>query len=238
MSKLMVAIGTILAITVGFFISGESLAGGNIQVNGSAEKGQTVWENEQITLDGTLVNFGGMTEQEILEQIKMSPEDEAKIVHEVPPCPVIIDGVKYEPEQIHLFDGQQLGFITGKDGRLYAFTTEEGIHQFMKDQNYPTTSVNETSSVATTDTMSHFYVDALYAGGKLDLVYYASFSYLSSAWDNVISSMQISGSCIYCRLYDYPSFQGDYHQASAGAGQPWLTWFGWNDRASSILHVN
>src|SRR3989338_10367662 len=81
-----------------------------------------------------IVNFSGMTKEEIFKQIQMSPEDEAKIVHVVPPSKeVIIDGVVYKSEDIHLFDGQQLGFITGTDGRLYAFTTEAGFQVFKQE---------------------------------------------------------------------------------------------------------
>jgi hypothetical protein len=100
-------------------------------------------------------DFGGMTMAEILEIIKMSPEAEAKIIHQVPSCPVIIDGVKYEPEQIHLFDGQQLGFISGKDGNLYAFTTEEGLQRFKEAEGL----TKDFLSPKIAGSMSYFYKD-------------------------------------------------------------------------------
>lgn len=75
-----------------------------------------------------------VTKAEFQEKSKMSPEAEAAIVHEVPPCPIVIDGIRYEPERIHLFDGQRLGFAVGNDGGLYAFTTEEGMERFQQEQ--------------------------------------------------------------------------------------------------------
>jgi hypothetical protein len=80
------------------------------------------------------VDFSGLTREEILKAIEMSPEDEAEIVHRVPSCDeIVIDGTVYSSEEIRKFDGQQLGFITGNDGRLYAFTTEEGFQKFKQE---------------------------------------------------------------------------------------------------------
>jgi len=236
MLKLVTAICIVIAITAALFISGELLANGYYPGYFSDTGDSITWEKEQVTPYGTVVYFNGLTEAEILEKIKMSPEDEAKIVHEVPPCPVIIDGIKYEPEQVHLFDGQQLGFITGKDGQLYAFTTEEGIRRFRENQKILVPSVQE-ASVKMLDNMSHFYRDAFLAGDKLDLIYYASLSVMTSTWNNQISSLQTSSSCLYCRLYDYEYFQGDYHEVQSSTTELWLFYYGWNDRASSILHI-
>ena len=44
----------------------------------------------------------GTTKAEFMAAHKMDPEAEAAIVHQAPPVPVIIDGILYEPEQIHL----------------------------------------------------------------------------------------------------------------------------------------
>jgi hypothetical protein len=237
MLKKTLAIGIILIITISLVVSSTVFANSVIEPAGQPTETSIEWENQQVTPDGIIVDFSGMTESEILEKIKMSPEAEAKIVHEVPPCPVIIDGTKYQPEQVHLFDGQQLGFITGKEGLLYAFTTEDGIHRFMKEQNSPDAALEKKELALTKDTMSHFYLDAFCAGDKLDVAYTEDYIALSSLWDNLLSSMQVSTECTYCRIYDYENFQGDFHQTSAGDTEQWLNYYGWNDRASSILHV-
>ncbi len=86
-----------------------------------------------LPVDASLIDREDAITTDGLYIEEMSPEDEAGIVHDVPPCPVIIDGVLYEPEQIHLFDGQRLGFTVGNDGRLYAFTTVEGMRSFLQE---------------------------------------------------------------------------------------------------------
>ncbi|MDD5190600.1 MAG: hypothetical protein PHE50_06120 [Dehalococcoidales bacterium] len=103
---------------------------------GYVKDGKTVQFISGIETDGMIMqDFSGMTAAEIDAKYKMSPEEEAKIVHEVPPCPEItIDGILYKSEDIHKFDGQQLGFTTDSSGTLYAFTTEEGIAKFREAQ--------------------------------------------------------------------------------------------------------
>ena len=83
-------------------------------------------------------NSGGQQKITSLKELEalypMSPEAEAAIVHDIPACPVIIDGVSYEPEDVTLFNGQRLRFSVGKDKNLYAFTTVEGLEEFLQDQ--------------------------------------------------------------------------------------------------------
>jgi hypothetical protein len=237
MFKRLLTIGIILAISVVFFIGGTASANGSTRLEYQSPESSIEGENQQVTPDGVVVDFSGMTEAEILEKIKMSPEAEKAIVHEVPPCPVIIDGIKYQPEQIYLFDGQQLGFVAGDDGLLYAFTTEAGIHRFIKGKNGLSASSEKSKLPLSKDTMSHFYLDAFLAGDKLDVAYTVDYSSLSSLWNNLISSLEVSTECTYCRIYEYANFQGDYHQTSGGDTEQWLDYYGWNDRASSILHV-
>lgn len=71
---------------------------------------------------------------ELIALHPMSPEEEAAIVHGIPAYPVIIDGVSYEPEGVALFNGQRLHFVTGKDGKLYAFTAVEGLEKCIQEQ--------------------------------------------------------------------------------------------------------
>jgi len=184
-----------------------------------------------------VVAFSGMTKAEVLSKIQMSAKEEATVVHETPPCSIIIDGVLYEPEQIHLFDGKQLGFVMGKDGLLYAFTTEDRLQKFKQEQSQ--ISPEQDTSVSdnmTSGTYSHFYYDWFYGEPVINLDYRVSLANLPPGWDNNISSEQISILGTACRLYDYVDFGGDYFEQPAGSSYAALWLAGWNDRASSILH--
>ncbi len=188
--------------------------------------------------DIKIVDFGGMTSEEIFTAIQMSPEEEGKIVHYVPSCPrIIIDGVAYKSAEIHMFDGQQLGFMVGFDGNLYAFTTEEGFQTFKQGQLESASDINSGSVILSIDPVySHYYYDWYCGGSVINLHYQISLSNLPSEWDNQISSMEVNTSCYATRLYDYIDFGGDYFEALAGTTYSVLFFQGWNDRASSILH--
>ena len=71
---------------------------------------------------------------EITAMYPMSPEDEAAIVHTTPQVPVIINGIKYDPEDVVLFNGQRLHFTVGKDKQLYAFSDVKELEEFLYSQ--------------------------------------------------------------------------------------------------------
>jgi hypothetical protein len=164
---------------------------------------------------------------------QMSPEAEAAIIHEVPPCPVIIDGTLYKPEQIHLFDGQRLGFTVGNDGQLYAFTTEKGLEKFMEEQN----NDQGKSGYAILDTLSYFYKDWYYSGDYVGCTPGYGFATLGSM-DNAISSFTANSAASKVRLYENTYLQGDYFERPGGDSISVLFVFGWNDRASSVFAYN
>ena len=94
---------------------------------------------ERIETEGSWAEF--------IDSHPMDPKEEAAIVHDIPPCPVVIDGTLCKPEQIRLFNGQRLGFTT-YDGTLYAFTTAKEMEKFLKSQitkmklNFTTNATN------------------------------------------------------------------------------------------------
>ena len=183
-----------------------------------------------------------MTEEEYNKKYQMSAEDEAAIVHDIPPCPVIIDGIQYEPEQIHLFDGQRLGFTVGNDGKLYAFTTEEGIEKFRQQQSTSSIEKIESSGeMATLDIYSYFYEDWYYGGDFLAVPpgypqgYIPNLGVPAIGMDNMISSFIASSAASKIRLYDYTNYGGDYFERSGGTSIAWLYLYGWNDKASSLI---
>jgi hypothetical protein len=186
--------------------------------------------------DVKIVDFSGMSRDQIFEKIKMPQEEEAKIVHQVPPtAEVIIDGIGYKSEDIHIFDGQQLGFVTGNDGELYAFTSENGLQGFRESQSTKSTSSGD--AILSVDSQyTHYYADWYLNGSAINCYYQVSLAALPQGWDNVISSLEVNTSCYATRLYDYADFGGDYFESLAGTTYNVLWTYGWNDRASSTLH--
>jgi hypothetical protein len=174
---------------------------------------------------------------ELIAKHAMSPEAEAKIVQTVPPCPVIIDGVLYQPEQIHLFDGQQLGFTVGNDGKLYAFTTDEALDKFVQEQRSQL-QTRYTPVPQVLPTYGLFCANAGYIGS---LVYgptgtqIKDLSNIGWNFNDMISSEVIGSSVPDADLYEDTNYQGNYFRQSG----PWhsenLSAYGWNDRASSLI---
>jgi hypothetical protein len=173
----------------------------------------------------------GTSQAEFMEEHKMTPEAEAKIVHTVPQVPVIIDGIRYEPEQIHLFDGRQIGFTVGQDDQLYAFTSYKGLENFLAISELP----EETKLLFMA---SHYYEDTWYSGLKqLEVDTGVTWHYLSYAlMDNIFSSMEINATADNgITLFDLPNLQGDYFHGYYGIPYPNLSTYGWDNRASSLV---
>jgi len=173
----------------------------------------------------------GTSKEEFMKSRRMPAEAESKIVHTVPPVPVIIDGQYYEPEQIHLFDGRQLGLTVGKDGQLYAFTNYQDLESFLA-------SDNDVKSMVSFFLATRFCEGTLYAGPTyLEVDPGVTWNYLSYAsLDNKISSMEIIATADNgLTLFDYTNLQGDYFHGYCGTLYPNLDTYGWNDRASSLV---
>lgn len=157
----------------------------------------------------------------------MSSATEKAIVHQIPPCPVVIDGVQYAATDISQFNGIQLGFITGSDGTLYAFTTAEGLEQFQQE------SAQVVPLQPTPDSV--FYKDWLYTGDSFGIVPGVGLPVLSAiGFDKCISSVQVSTLASWAYLFDYTYYGGDYFAMQSGSGHSILALEGWNDRASSV----
>lgn len=192
---------------------------------------------ENYTFDQPTVNITDshpLTPSQIEALYPMSPEAEAAIVHVVPPCPVIIDGIRYKAEEINLFNGQRLRFTVDKAGALYAFTTAKGLEEFAE------TAYGEmvfcvaggSGTAATGLSYSVFFVDMWYGGSKLSVDPGTQLPSLGPL-DNAISSAQICDQAgVY--IYEYLNFGGSYFYMPPGSTWTMLTFQGWNDRVSSI----
>jgi hypothetical protein len=55
-----------------------------------------------------------------------------RIVHQTPTLPIVIDGVRYAPEQIHRFDGRPLYIRSAPDGKsLIAYSHVKAFQRFL-----------------------------------------------------------------------------------------------------------
>jgi len=193
-------------------------------VGGYTKNGQTFWIVPGGDINVTIA--GKLTPAQLEALYPMSAADEAKIVHAIPPCPVIIDGVKYKPEDISLFNGKRLRFIAGKDGSLYAFTTPEGLEQFQ---------VENRPSSAVPNNYSNFYRDAFYSGESFGLLPGCGCPTLSQmGFDKSVSSAKATTAAAWSYLYDLTNYQGDSFAMPGGSNYSMLIFQGWNDRASSV----
>ena len=159
----------------------------------------------------------------------MPSESEAKLVHKEPEVPFILNGVLYQPEQIHLFDGQRLGFTIGENGILYAFLNYDVLRVFLSDQ--PASTLMRASSQ-----YSVFYGCINFGG--LDRLWVLPNTTLHTLtyMDDDISSMKISSyATCGCTLFEYENLQGDYFDVPGGSEWPNLGTYGWDDRASSLV---
>ncbi len=171
----------------------------------------------------------GTKQVDFMVRHQMTPEAEAKIVHQVPEVPVVIDGVLYQPEDIHKFDGRQLGFTLGLDGRLYAFTDEIDLEDFISTQS-------KAGLFSTLSIYSRF-CEGYYLSGMRQLEVPPGVSMFSlGSMDNIISSMEISAYADNgITLFDLPNLQGDYFHGYYWIQYPNLGTYGWDNRASSLV---
>ena len=170
------------------------------------------------------------------------------IVHPIPQMPIVIDGVRYAPEGISQFNGRVLRYVldqrTQSEGVIYAFTTLEGLTQYLKDQwGWEPASAN-TRSMGTgiVRPMSDsywtvFYADAYYAGSTILSAPNAAISDLSTVspgWNDRISSVQVSTGAAWATLYADTSYAGDQLWMQRGTEWSSLAGNGWDNRASSL----
>lgn len=177
-----------------------------------------------------------MTEDEYNKKYQFSPGEEAAIIHDVPPCPVIIDGIQYEPEQIHLFDGQRLRFTVDNENILYAFTTEEGIDKFHQKQRELISKEINPDVLPMIAGYSFFYEHMEFGGMCLAVPPGYPEGYLPylGIMDNKISSFWLDSGIYKACLYEEPNYGGDVFERVGGTNIPWLWIYGWNDKASSL----
>lgn len=119
-NKRMLSILCPITLALGLFFGANVVA---------ADNSQAIIEPNDIGNQRVILSLS-----EITAMHPMSPEDEAEIVHTAPQVPVIINGIKYDPEDVVLFNGQRLHFTVGKDKQLYAFSDVKELEEFLYSQ--------------------------------------------------------------------------------------------------------
>lgn len=170
------------------------------------------------------------------------------IVHPIPQMPIVVDGVRYAPEEISQFNGRVLRYVLDQhsqsEGVIYAFTTLEGLTQYFKDQWgwEPTGPSARSLGTGIMRPMSDsywtvFYADAYYAGSTILSAPNAAISDLSTVspgWNDRISSVQVSTGAAWATLYADTSYGGDQLWMQRGTEWSSLAGNGWDNRASSL----
>ncbi|MBN1189185.1 MAG: hypothetical protein JXA46_05475 [Dehalococcoidales bacterium] len=159
----------------------------------------------------------------------MSSTVESSIIHVELDCPVIVDGVKYEGNEISKFNGKRLYFIIASDSTLYAFTSVSGLEDYQVHLlNQPILRYDGIDSL--------FFKDVGYGGDSLAMIVgHGIYDLNSIGYDNALSSAKVTSLASWAYLYDYPDFQGDCLAIPGGVDVSSFVPYGWNDRASSLV---
>jgi hypothetical protein len=171
------------------------------------------------------------------------------IVHQTPNVPIVVDGKKLTPKQIHRYDGQPLYTRMSADKkRLIATTSLRKFKAFLKKKGLTMPAPNSKPKLKARSSYSgHFariFVDNFLLGHNytvasgLGVARMAAISgsnwFTSWQFDNSVSSIQTYGTGAL--LYDLADFNPAWGTAYIGPNQQVdLAWFGWNDRLSSVF---
>jgi len=192
-----------------------------------------------------LIGFSGRAgrEQEQLAQMEALAPQSSSVVHPVPKLPVVVDGVRYAPEDISRFNGVVLRYVLDEQGKsegvIYAFTTVEGLTTYLKDRWgwQPASAGAAVVQPASDSYWTVFYDDPLYAGSTLSAAPGALIPILgniSPGWNDRISSVKVTTGAAWATLYADINYGGDQLWMQRGTEWLWLVQNGWDNRASSI----
>ncbi len=172
---------------------------------------------------------------EIVSMFPMSKDAEAEIVHVVPMCPVIIDGIQYTAEEIAIYNGQRLHFTVDKAGSLFAFTDAKAMEAFIENEYGPVFELAADDELLLARIIeSELFEHWFYSGAVKGVLPWEHMPQLYLiGWDNRISSARITQAAPVT-LWDYVWYGGDSFTMNPGSTHSILALEGWNDRASSI----
>jgi len=169
------------------------------------------------------------------------------IVHETPKVPIVVDGKKLAPKQIHRYDDRALYTRMSADGkRLIATTKLSKFKAFLRKQGVtmPAPGSEPTARSSRAGHWTQICVDNWLRGhcynvasgtGVANMAAISGSNWFTSwNFENSVSSVQNYE--IAALLYDLPNFNpaGGTHWVGYGLQQD-LSVFGFNDRLSSVV---
>jgi hypothetical protein len=179
------------------------------------------------------------------------PASAKPIVHQTPKVPLVVDGKKMAPEQIHRFDGKPLYTRVSADGKTLIATTSLAKYKAVlksKGVTLPRPGAKAPSSKkARTSGAGHWariWTDNFLRGNQYTVssgLGVANMNAISgcnwfNCWffENSVSSVDTYGKG--AMLYDLPNFNPYYGSLYIGPNiQADLQLYGFNDRTSSVF---
>ena len=182
--------------------------------------------------------------------VAAGPASAAKpIVHQTPKVPLVVDGQRMAPQQIHRFDGQPLYTRVSADGKKLiattslakykAFLTSKGVTLPRAGSKAPAKAHSSAAGHWARIWTDNFLRGSSYtinSGlGVANMNSISGCSWFSCYFfENSVSSMDTYGRGAV--LFDLPNFNGYYGSLYIGPNiQADLQVYGWNDRTSSVF---
>lgn len=183
--------------------------------------------------------------------VTAGPASAAKpIVHATPQVPIVVDGKKLKPKQIHRYDGRALYTRMSADGkRLIATTSLPKFKAFLakKGLTMPAPNAKPKKPKARSSYNGHWariFIDNFLRGhnytvgsgfGVANMAAISGSNWFTSwQFENSVSSIETYGTSAL--LYDLPNFNSAWGTHYVPPGQQRdLAVFGWNDRLSSVF---
>jgi hypothetical protein len=162
--------------------------------------------------------------------------DSAKLVHQTPKLPVVIDGVRYAPQAIHRYDGREVHLtlrraVDGKAELVVSAKRPKLVHTRKARASSPGGYV--VFAEHANGGGARFWRGHGESVAQLSTVPTGCFIFCWGSFDNIISSVETNGA--HTVLFDGTYFTGN----SLSIPEEWgrradLSNWGFNDRASSL----
>lgn len=175
----------------------------------------------------------------------------SQLVHRTPKVPIVVDGVRYAPQQIHRFDGRPLYLRMATDGEsLIAYTKLSRFEAFLASQGSSLPSAADAAKPPLahassqgqwtqfcTDRRGYGHCSNLWSGQSISDTASLNGANWFNHWefDDTISYVRSSpGQSVF--LYDWPNFDpaGGWFWMAPGQELD-LNRVSWEDRVESII---
>ena len=181
--------------------------------------------------------------------VAAGPASAKPIVQQTPKVPIVVDGKRMAPEQIHRFDGKPLYTRVSADGKTLIGTTSLAKYKAVlksKGVTLPRRGAKAPAKARSSASghWARIWTDNFLRGSSYTInsgLGVANMNAISGcAWfscfffENAVSSVDTYGRGAV--LYDLPNFNPYYGTLYIGANvQADLQVYGWNDRTSSVF---